>query len=393
MNTVQWLNKLISFNTVSSNSNRPLIEAVDAWFKSHDINSCIIPGPTEEKANLFATIPASNGQVDGGILLSGHTDVVPVVGQIWNSDPFVATEHEGKIYGRGACDMKGFLAVLLALVPEFKKLKLAKPIHYSFTCDEEIGCLGVDYLVDYLQKTGIHPEGCIVGEPSSMRPIVGEKARILYYCQIQGKAVHSSLASGGCNAIEYASRLICYINKIARYVKENGPFDKDFDLPFTTITTNLIEGGTAANIIPGRCEFTLELRYINEFLLENFNNQIKNYIDEKLLPEMRKTYPDATISFEVISDAPGFNAIEDSSITRIVRAVTGIKNRFKVSYATESGIFQNARIPTLICGPGNIEQAHTPNEFISIEQLYLCEKVLHNVIHFFCMNLENLDES
>ncbi|BCA94449.1 acetylornithine deacetylase [Legionella antarctica] len=393
MNTVQWLTRLISYNTVSSNSNRPLIEAVDDWFKSHDIDSYIIPGPSEGKVNLFATIPASDGQIEGGLLLSGHTDVVPVVGQIWNSDPFVATEYDGKIYGRGACDMKGFLAVLLALAPEFKKSKLLKPIHYSFTCDEEIGCLGVDYLVDYLQKIGIHPEGCIVGEPSSMRPIVGEKARVLYYCQIQGKSVHSSLAAYGCNAIEYASRLICYINRIARYVKENGPFDTAFDLPYTTITTNLIEGGTATNIIPGRCEFTLELRYISEFLLENFNNQIKNYINERLLPEMRKTYPDAVISFEKISDAPGFNAIEDSSIIRIVRAVTGIKSRFKVSYATESGIFQNARIPTLICGPGNIEQAHTPNEFITIEQLCLCEKVLHNVLHFFCMDLEDSDNS
>jgi acetylornithine deacetylase len=393
MNTVQWLSQLIGFNTVSSNSNIPLIEAVDAWFKAQGIDSHIIPGPTEIKANLLATIPASNGQIEGGILLSGHTDVVPVAGQIWNSDPFVALERDGKIYGRGACDMKGFLAVLLALVPEFKQLKLLKPIHFSFTCDEEIGCLGADYLVEYLEKTGILPEGCIVGEPSSMRPIVGEKARRLYYCQIQGKAVHSSLASEGCNAIEYASHLICYINKLANYVKENGPFDCDFDFPFTTITTNIIEGGTAANIIPGRCEFTLEVRYISEFLLENFSNQIKNYIDERLLPEMRKTYAEAAISFEIISDAPGFSAIEDSSITRIVRAVTGIKNRFKVSYATESGIFQNARIPTLICGPGDIAQAHTPNEFISIEQLNLCEKVLRNVIHFFCMDLESGDNS
>lgn len=391
MNTLQWLTKLISFNTVSSNSNKPLIEAVDAWFKLHQIESHIIPGLAEAKINLFATIPAGNGQTQGGILLSGHTDVVPVIGQTWNTDPFVATEQEGKIYGRGACDMKGFIAVLLALAPELKKLNLLKPIHFSFTCDEEVGCIGVDYLVAYLQKKGIQPEGCIVGEPSSMRPIIGEKARRLYHCKVHGKAVHSSLASEGCNAIEYASRLICYINTLAQYVKENGPFDRDFDFPFTTITTNLVNGGAAANIIPGSCEFTLELRYISQFPLENFHQQVLNYINEELLPKMRKTYSDAVISFKVTDDSPGFSALEDSLITRIARAVTGIKERSKVSYGTESGVFQRALIPTIICGPGDIKQAHTPNEFITIEQLNMCEKVLRNVIHFFCMDLKSGD--
>jgi len=386
MNTRQWLDQLISYNTISTNSNKPLIEAVASWFKLHHIDLHIIPGPTDCKKNLLATIPASNGEVNGGILLSGHTDVVPVAGQLWNSDPFIAMEYEGRIFGRGSCDMKGFLAVLLALAPEFKKLKLLKPIHFAFTCDEEIGCIGVDYLVKYLQKTGIQPEGCIVGEPSNMRPITGEKARRLYQCHVYGKATHSSLAPEGCNAIEYASRLVSYITSLAVYVKKNGPFDPYFDIPFTTITTNMMNGGTAQNIIPGHCEFTLELRYIEQFPLENFYNQILNYISEELLPEMRTTYAEAAINFEVLSDAPGFNAL-DSSLSRIVRAVTGVNECSKVSYATESGVFQNAHIPTLICGPGSIEQAHRPNEYITIDQLNLCEKVLRNVIHFFCVDL------
>ena len=195
-----------------------------------------------------------------GILLSGHTDVVPVAGQNWNTDPFVATEKDGKIYGRGSCDMKGFIAVLLALVPEFKKLHLLKPIHFSFTYDEEIGCIGVSYLLDHLKKTGIQPEGCIVGEPSNMQPITGEKTRHVYHCQVQGLASHASLPNRGCNAIEYASKLIWYIHKIADHLKENGPFDKDFDVPFTTITTNIVSGGTATNIIPGLCEFIFEVQ-------------------------------------------------------------------------------------------------------------------------------------
>ncbi|TIE17499.1 M20/M25/M40 family metallo-hydrolase, partial [Legionella pneumophila] len=217
--------------------------------------------------------------------------------------------------------------------------------------------------------------------------IIGEKGIRLYHCQVQGKSVHSSLASEGCNAIIYASRLICYINMLAKYMEKNGPFDNDFDFPFTTITTNIISGGTATNIVPGTCEFILELRYIDQFPIENFRNQIENYINNDLLLEMRETYSEAAIYFDEISDSPGFNALEESSITRLVRVVTGIEERFKVSYTTEAGVFQNARIPTIICGPGNIEQAHSANEFITIEQLNICEKVLRNVIAFFCEDL------
>lgn len=387
MNSVQWLIKLIAFNTISNNSNRSLIKTIEDWFHFHNIASKIIPGQVKDKANLFATIPASNGSTEGGILLTGHTDVVPVTGQIWQTDPFLATEKDGKIYGRGACDMKGFIAVLLSLVPDFQKLKLAKPIHFSFTCDEEIGCIGVDYLVDYFQQTGIHPEGCIVGEPSNMRPIIGEKGRRLYHCQVQGKPVHSSLASEGCNAIVYASHLISYINTLAKYGEKNGPFDHDFDFPFTTITTNLISGGTATNIVPGTCEFILELRYIEQFPLESFRCQIENYINDNLLPEMREAYSEAAIYFDETSDSPGFNAMDDSSITHIVRIVTGIKERFKVSYTTEAGTFQSFHIPTIICGPGDIKQAHSANEFITIEQLNICEKALRNIITLFCQDL------
>jgi acetylornithine deacetylase len=386
MDTLQWLAKLINFNTVSSSSNMQLIEAIDAWLKPQGIKTHITHGTSELKGNLFATIPAHNGGVQGGIILSGHTDVVPVAGQVWDTDPFVATEKDGKIFGRGACDMKGFIAVILALVPEFKKLKLLKPIHFALTYDEEVGCIGVDYLLEHLKELGIQPEGCIVGEPSCMRPIIGEKARQVYHCQVKGLPSHSSLAPLGCNAIEYASRLICYINKLAHHLKEKGPFDPDFDFPFTTVTTNLISGGSATNIIPGNCEFVFEVRYLPQFLTENFRSQIENYINDELLPAMKKTYSDAAIYLDRVSDASGFTAMEDTKITRIVRAVTGIKERFKVSYSTEASIFQDAHIPTIICGPGDIEQAHRPNEFISIEQLKLCENVLRNVINFFCLN-------
>lgn len=387
MDTLDWLKKLIGFNTISSNSNMLLIEAIEEWFKRQGIASHIIYGSTKDKANLLATIPAANNQTHGGILLSGHTDVVPVAGQLWDTDPFIAIEKDAKIYGRGACDMKGFIAVLLALVPEFKKLKLLKPIHLAFTFDEEVGCIGADFLVAYIQKLGIQPEGCIVGEPSSMRPIVGEKARQVYHCQVQGLPAHSSLAGEGCNAIEYASRLISYINKLSQHMKEKGPFDKDFDYPYTTISTNVISGGIASNVIPGTCEFIFDIRCLPQFLSENFRSQVINYIHNELLPEMKKYNPNAAIYFDRVSDGRGFEATENAKITQIVRAVTGIKERFKVSYSTEAGIFQDAHIPTVICGPGNIEQAHRPNEFVTLEQLKLCEHILRNTVQFFCVDL------
>ena len=391
MNTLQWLEKLISFDTVSSNSNRPLIEEINKWFKLHQVHTQIIPGPSESKVNLLATIPAKNGDTQGGIILSGHSDVVPVLGQLWDTDPFTAVmDDNGRVYGRGTCDMKGFLAVLLALTPEFKTLNLAKPIHLAFTCDEEVGCIGVDYLVDYLQRNNIRPEGCIIGEPSGMRPIIGEKGRRLYHCQIQGKAVHSSLTPIGCNAVEFAARLINYIHKLAAHTQEHGPFDNAFDFPFTTISINLVSGGIATNIVPGTCEFIVELRYIDEFPIVNFYHQIINYIDSELVPQMKKSFLKAAIYFDETSDGSGFNASEDAHITRVVRTVTGVKERFKVSYSTEASAYQNAHIPTLICGPGDIQQAHSVNEYITVEQLGLCEKVLKNVIHFFCVDLQKI---
>lgn len=280
---------MISIDTSSNNSNLELIETIASWFKLHDVHFDIIPSPDESKANLFATIATKEEQINGGIIFAGHSDTVPVAGQIWQTDPFIATEKNGKIYGRGACDMKGFIAVLLALVPKLKKLALLKPIHFAFTYDEEVGCIGVDFLIDHIKNLGIAPEGCIVGEPSNMRPIIGEKSRRVYHCQIQGWSAHSSLAAKGCNAIEYASRLICYVHKLANYLKEKGPFDYDFDYPFTTVSTNIVSGGIAYNVIPGTCEFILEIRYLPQFPLENFRSQIENYINKELLPEMKKT--------------------------------------------------------------------------------------------------------
>lgn len=387
MDAQEWLKTLIGFNTVSSNSNTELIKAINEWFKSHDINTHILYGSSEGlKANLFATIPARNGQIQGGLLLSAHTDVVPVLGQNWDSDPFIAVEKDGKIFGRGSSDMKGFIAVMLDLVPELKKMNLRKPIHFSFSYDEEVGCIGVDYVVEHLKKMGIYPEGCIVGEPSCLRPIIGEKGRIVYHCQIQGLAAHSSIPNRGCNAIEYAGKLINYIRKLADNIKIHGPFDDDFDLPFTTITTNIISGGSASNIIPGMCEFIFEIRPLPEYPVENILKKIEHYINANLLPEMKKSYSNAAIYLDKISDVSGFYALEDALITKLLRKMTGVTERLKVSYTTEAGIFQDAGIPAVIWGPGDIEQAHRTNEFIVIDQLHKCKHTLREIINAFCVN-------
>lgn len=385
MDKLQWLANLVRFDTTSQNSNLALVDTIGDWLNQYRIFFKMIYGSDKSKANLFAMIPASNGETKGGIVFSRHTDVVPVDGQIWNSDPFIVIERNGKIYGRGTCDMKGFIAVVLSLVPDICKMKLNKPIYFSFSCDEEIGCLGVPYIVQYIKESKIFPQACIVGEPSRMQPITGYKGRQVFHCQVKGLAAHSSLAPRGCNAVEYASRLITYIRQLALFFQKEGPFDKDFDVPFTTLSTNIISGGYARNVIPANCEFIFEIRYIPDFSKESLRSQVENYINEELLPEMRKTYSEADIFIDIISDAPGFSVSEDEPITDLIRKIIGIKSPKKVSYSTEAGIFQRASIPTIICGPGDIDQAHRANEFITVEQLNLCENVLRNIIHFFCV--------
>jgi acetylornithine deacetylase len=270
------------------------------------------------------------------------------------------------------------------MVPAFKQLHRSKPIHFALTYDEEIGCIGVNPLVQYLKKNNIQPEGCIVGEPSLLKPIIGEKSRRLYHCQVKGKAGHSSRLDRGCNAIEYASRLICYIHRLARKHQKNGPFDQDFDFPSVSITVNIISGGIASNIIPDNCEFILEFRYFKKFKITNFMNQIKKYAERTLLADMKKSYPNADIYIDKISNGLGFNGTEGSRIIKTVRKITGVEKTMKVSYSTEARAYQQANIPAIIFGPGNIAQAHSANEFIEIEQLVLFNGMLYDIVREFC---------
>lgn len=378
-NSINWLKKLISFDTTSRYSNLELISTIEDFFSMHGIQSYLTYDDMHQKANLFATIPAKNGEMNGGIIFSGHTDVVPVDGQQWDTDPFNAVIKQDKLYGRGASDMKGFIAVILALIPQIKNLSLSRPIHFAFSYDEEVGCLGVSHLISDIKKRGIVPSSCIVGEPSEMKPIVAHKGINSFRCHIHGHAAHSSLIPKGCNAIEYAARLITWIKQYGEELK-NIKQDTFYDVAYTTITNNLISGGKAINIIPEFCEFLFEFRNLPTMPSHSIIEKIQSHIKNNLIPQMQKEHPSANITIDAMGSVPPHEISEDADITKLVRSVTSDPTIRKVSYATEASLFQEAGIPTLICGPGSIKQAHIANEYIELSQLTQCEQFLMKLI-------------
>lgn len=372
-----WLTKLVAFDTTSCNSNLPLIECVGNWLDHLQIPFTLTYDLTKTKANLFASLPASDGSLNGGLVLSGHTDVVPVSGQVWDSNPFCAIKRDNRVYGRGTCDMKGFLAVVLALIPEFQTNTRKYPVHLAFSYDEEVGCLGVPLLIADLQRKGIQPTGCIVGEPTEMVPVVAHKGINSFRCRINGHAAHSSLTPKGCNAIEYGAKLICWLRDFAEQFKENGFKDDLYDVPYTTLTSTMVSGGIAMNTIPSCLEFLFEFRNLPQDNPGDIIHTIKDYVSEYLIPEMQNESVDASVEIEPINCIPAFQASKDIELIEITRERGGIK---KVSYATEAGLFQIAGIPTIVCGPGSIAEAHKANEFVSVEQLDECERFLRMVV-------------
>lgn len=381
MTARSWLEKLVAFDTTSRNSNLALIETVRDYLSNKGLKPELIYSPEGNKANLFATLPADNGDTQGGIVLSGHTDVVPVDGQNWDTDPFVLTEKDHKLYGRGSADMKGYIATALSLVPEFLNMKRHKPLHLALSYDEEVGCLGAPVMLNELKKRGQTADGCVVGEPTGMNVVVAHKGINLFKCRVHGKSAHSSLTPQGCNAIEHAAQLICYIRQLASNFKAEGPYDEYYDVPFSTMTTNQISGGIAVNTIPELCEFSYEFRNLPGMSPEAIQAKINQYVQDKLLPEMRKEYANATIEIETGAYAPGLEASEQAAITTLVRALTNDRTIRKVAYGTEGGQFQGINIPTVVCGPGHIDHAHKPNEYVDIEQLISCENFLRKLGH------------
>jgi acetylornithine deacetylase len=380
MKSIEILERLIAFDTTSRNSNLELIQFIEEYLKKFGISSRLSYDETRTKANLFATIPGKSDQ--GGLILSGHTDVVPVDGQAWETKPFKATSKDGKIYGRGTADMKGFIAVVLALVPQFVELFLEEPLFLAFSYDEEVGCLGARILIDDITKSSIHPTFCIVGEPTKCEPIVAHKGIQVFRCRVHGRATHSSLTPEGCNAVEYAAQFITWLKKYAEQLK-NRLTDIHFDVPYTTLTSNIIQGGTAVNIIPNVCEVDFEFRQLPNDSAEAIQKDIQNYIDTTLIPLMKKDFENANVELIELGANPSFEAKPDETMVELLKEITNVSKIKKVSYATEAGLFQKAKISTVICGPGSIEQAHRPNEFIAIDELERYEKILLSFVKQF----------
>lgn len=379
MNAREWLTELVSMDTTSRNSNLALINRVQVWLEAQGASCQRTVNPEGTKANLFATLPGHDGKMEGGIVLSGHTDVVPVDGQAWDTDPFQVHEAGGRLFGRGVADMKGFIAIALSLVPEFMRMKRKRPLHLALSFDEEIGCAGAPYMIEELRARGLKFDGCVVGEPSGMKVVVAHKGINMFQCRVHGKAAHSSLTDRGCNAIEHAASLICKIRDIANTHKQQGPYDKDYDVPYTTLSTNQIQGGIAINTIPDLCEFTYEFRNLPGMNADALQEQIESYIKEELIPTMQGEHAAADVVVSSSSRAPGLSPDEASEITKLIRELTNDRETRKVAYGTEAGLFQSLGIPTVICGPGYIEQAHKANEFIDIEQLEECDRFLRRI--------------
>lgn len=366
------LARLVAFDTTSRNSNFALLDYVEDYLERHGVASRRVTRSSEPKANLFATIGPDK---PGGIILSGHTDCVPVDDQEWSSDPFVLTDRDGRLFGRGSADMKGFLACVLAIVPELVARPLKRPIHIAFSYDEEVGCTGVLDLIADLKERGLAADMCLVGEPTGMELVIGHKSGRSYRCRVHGLEAHSSLAPRAVNAIEYAARLISGISDIARELK-GGLSDDDYDLPHATISTGMITGGTGINIVPHHCSFTFEYRLLPGQDANAIFARVSAMADT-LLAEMREVHPASAITFEMVYDYPSHAIDAEAPAVKMMTALLGSNRLAKVAYGTEAGLLQEGlNVPTVICGPGDIAVAHKPDEFVTPDQLRRCEALL-----------------
>jgi len=375
---------LVGFDTTSRDSNLALIDWVIDYLKSQGVEATLTFNDDRRKANLFATLPALDGNAtEGGVVLSGHTDVVPVDGQPWDTNPFVATRIGDKVHGRGVTDMKSFSATGLAFVPEFLRRGLKRPVHFALSYDEEVGCVGVRRLIADVRQRGLSPLGCIVGEPTGMELVVAHKGKKSWRCRVRGHEAHSSLTPHGVNAVQIACEIVTYLTNMARSFRDDGRFDHAYDVPFTTVHTGVIHGGTALNIVPRDCSFDFEIRHLPFDDPDELFAEVKAYA-ERFLPEMRRVSVATHIEFDALSTMPGLDTEGDSAIAALGRECSEADGHGKVSFGTEASLFHAAAIPTIICGPGHIAQAHQPNEWVSVDQLARCEAFVRRLADRVC---------
>ena len=384
-NSIDWLTHLIGFDTVSRHSNLALIHDVRAYCGDLGLEIDLTFNEAQDKANLFVTVPAGKNAdiISGGLVLSGHTDVVPVDGQDWTSDPFTATIRGDKLYGRGSCDMKGFIACALNLLPAAVTLskagKLNRPLHLALSFDEEVGCLGAPLILADLAARGIQPDYCIVGEPTNMTMVVAHKGIAVYRCRVHGKSAHSSLTNQGVNAISYASKMIGFVDELAEQLSHRDDRDLLFDVPYSTLSVGTIQGGTASNIVPNLCEFTFDYRNLPHMTQDDILSPIQAKVAE-LNAQMQARAPETGIELQQLESVPAMTDNTNDELQQLIVALTKDDKRHKVAYATEGGQFTDAGIPTIICGPGSIEQAHKADEYVALSEIERCDKFLQKLL-------------
>ena len=377
-NSVEILTDLISFKTISGEDNNSLINYCDEILKRNGATSFKTFDQDKKRVNLFATLKAKKPNGKMPIILSGHTDVVPV-SKGWSSDPFKATIKGDKLYGRGSCDMKGFIACALAYAPIFAKSNLDRDINFSFTFDEETACIGAPLLIKELKNRGFNKGICIVGEPTNMKIIDAHKGAYEYTTYFEGLAGHSSQPHKGVSAVEYAARYVNKLIDLREKLKDRKPKSSIFTPPYSTLSIGGIFGGIAHNVIADKCHVNWETRPIVKEDAIFLNNELDKYVNEKLLPEMKKVYPESIIKKEIIGEIIGFDRDDNSEACEFVSSITGDNSREVVSFGTEAGLFQEIGISTAVCGPGSIEQAHKIDEFIELEEIKKCLKFLEGI--------------
>jgi acetylornithine deacetylase len=363
----------VGCDTTSHKANLELIQFVANFLDGHGIATHLIEDPGGTKANLWATVGPSDLP---GVVLSGHTDVVPVDGQDWASDPFTVTASDNRLYGRGTADMKSFIASALAHVPQLIDANISAPVHFAFSYDEEIGCVGVHSLLSELKDKPVRPAVCFVGEPTGMRVVTAHKGKLAKRCIVTGKEAHSSLTHRAANAVEAASRIVVYLSDLARQLREEGPFEEEMDPPFATIHVGPIAGGEALNIVPNHCHFEYEMRFLPGQDAEAVLRQVEEFAETEIASNLRKTAKEAGVEWQDISLIVALNEPENSDAVMLAKTLTGANATEKVAFGTEAGLYSQLQIPTVVCGPGHIDQAHKPNEFISLEQVELCDRFM-----------------
>ena len=379
--SVGMIRKLVGFPTVSRDSNLELIGFVRDYLKPFDAEVRLTHDEAGRKANLFATLGPRG---EPGIVLSGHTDVVPVEGQPWDTDPFNVVEKDGRLYGRGTADMKSFIACALALAPEFVRRGLKTPLHLALSYDEEVGCLGVGRMITDLMRAGVRPGACIVGEPTEMRAVIAHKGKKSYRCTVRGLAGHSAYAPHGVNAVEYAAEAVAFLRNMARRHRDRGPYDRGFDVAYTTVHTGVIHGGVVLNVIPHECTFDFEFRHLPGDDPETLLREFKEFVRTRLEPEMRAVHAASGFVIEPLSEIPLLDTGPENEVVALAQELSGEREFGKVSFSTEASQFHRAGIPTVVCGPGSVEQAHKPNEYVTLEQVAKCEAFLRRLMDRIC---------